>query len=215
MTELDATVLAEEDAARVHQQISVGAMPEQVGRVVIKLLVARIDGFEVDEASDAARKAAKAGLTAPTFEDHLMHRCGAVVHASIRSLVPEDSRALIIWLVGRGEGDHGLLHPVIKMLGGSSGPAAVQKLSHHLWGVITKMNEADRVLFQERIKELNRTRCDVIRGFRMDAHWSLSEGDGMAARDLLVQSRELALRWLKQKQRVEEAGFEPWPQPYW
>lgn len=215
MTELDAAMLAEQDAGRVHRHISVGAMPHEVGSLVMKTLVARIDGFNVPRASDSARKAARARLTAPTFAENLLSRCRMVTHAAVRHLVPEDARALIIWLVGRDMDDMGFLHPVVEMLSESGGPPALEQLAIDFLAVMTKMNDADKMLFQEHIKVLNPTRRSIIRGFRMDAHWSLSEGDGIGVRDLLVQARQMALKWLKQDQAAIEAGFEPDPEPYW
>lgn len=215
MTELDATMLASQDARRVHQRISVGAMPNEVGSLVMKTLVARIDGFNVPRASDAARHAARTKLTAPTFAENLLSRCRIVTHAAVQNLVPEDGRALIIWLIGRHAEDMGFLHPVIEMLAESGGPPALERFAADLLSVMERMNEADRMLFGEHIKALNPTRRGIIRGFRMDAHWSLSEGDGIGVRELLVQARQMSLKWLKQDRAAVEAGFEPDPEPYW
>ena len=212
MTELDAAILAEQDAHRAHQRISVGALPKDVGKLVMTTLVARIDGFSVDRASEVARAAARTSLETSTFAENLLTRCGLVTHAAVRNLVPEDGRALIVWLVGREAGDAGFLHPIVEMIAESSGPPALAQLSEELASLVARMNEADRVLFQERVKSLGRAKQDIIRGLRMDAHWSLHEGDGLAVRDLLVQARQMALKWLKEDQTARAAGFEPFPE---
>jgi hypothetical protein len=205
ITEANALEIAQSDAQKLYGRLEAGAMPDDVGRAVIGRILTHVDRFGRERASKRAREAAAKRMTAPTFSEHLVARCMGVAISAMKSLPPEDSRALALWLIGAPPQVPGFLKHVIAGLSETSGMPAVEQAEAQMMGLLNRMQKLDDDLFQNQIRSLSIPRQRIIRGLLMDAQWAFNERDGGTARSRVISARKIAQRWLREHERQQTA----------
>jgi hypothetical protein len=209
ITEATALEIAQADARRIHKHLENGAMPDQVGRAFFHRIVRHIDSFESEKASEAAREAAQKRMTAPTFSEHLIARAMAICTRSMRHLEPEDTRALMLWLVGTPPTIPGFMVHVVNQIGETAGPEAIQKAYTQTQALLDRMQKVDDHLFNEQVKGLSNPRQRILRGMLLRAQWTFHAKDGITARNQISLARRLAMRWVQQQKTLSEAFGDP------
>ncbi len=207
ITEADALDLAQVDANIIHRKIEKGAMPDDLGKLAVKLFLRRIDSLGDRSASAGAREGAIQRLSAPTMSEFTLAQIMNVFGRIMPRLPPEDTRALVLWLNGTPPQVPGFLRHLITLLAETSGQQAITNCETQLATILQRMQQADTTLFEIKLKDLNAPKRRIIRGFLLQSQWAFQERDGVTARSHVIHARRLALRWLKEDERNQRIGF--------
>lgn len=207
ITETDALDLAQRDANAIHGKIEQGLMPDQVGKMAMKLFIRHVDSLGDSAASERARQGAVQKMSASTLSELTLAQMMSIFNKTMGRLQPEDTRALVLWLNGTPPHVPGMLQHLVYLLGESSGQHVVQRYESELTLLLRQMQEADTALFEIKLKSLNKPRRCIIRGLLLESQWAFQERDGITVRNHVIRARKLAMRWLKEQARNKANGI--------
>jgi len=207
LTEVNALQMAQSDGKKAFRMASKGAVPQDLSKHVLVTVIRRIKEFEVnrgkESAFEIAKRAARQQKNAPTFSEQLAARILTIYEATIPMLVPEDARALSLYLCGVPEQISGYLKAIMECIGETSGEEALKLCIGRIQARVDRMHQMDRNLFENEVKILTGPKQRIIAGQLMDAQWTFSEGDGINSRNHLVKAREMSLRWIRESKAPE------------
>lgn len=198
LTECDALLHCQLDAKRTKKKVESGPTIAELDRYVIVKLLRHIKRFDVPAAHEAALSAVKEQRVVRTFSEDLAAKMLSAFERSMPHLSPEQCRSLALYLAGVPPQTPGYLHHVISFLGESAGEEAVRRCVGRIWARINRLYEQDRVLLQDQISQLPRTKQRIIKGHLLDAQWCFEAEDGINSALHVKMARELATTWVNE-----------------
>lgn len=192
MTESDAMAFGERDAHTALHRAQQAQGPEDVERLLMNFLFNRFDGLNL-RSSRQAKTAVRSVERGVSMSLRVARRCRIAFDVALRTMEPEDTRALLLWAMGApgASGGQGFIPPLLAAFPDDQTAASIKELEGAYRRVQATIQHRDQELFAH-ARALPAHHKAIVFGRIERARMLSEEGDGESARYQLIFARQLA-----------------------
>lgn len=197
MTEIDAIQCAQREGQIALSRLQDASGPDQVERTALNFCIHRLRGLDRDRVSQVI-EAVQGVRSAPTMTLRLCRRLGVVLQVAARTMSPEDTRAIALWMMGDPSEDEvpGFVQIVLSQFSDQGSAQALAELDEECRRVRSMLDTDDRVLFTQ-ARQLGSPRWPLIEGCISRAASFATLGDGESYRNEYRVARAMCRYFLE------------------
>jgi len=215
LDEMTAPLYADHDLAADTPRIEAAKMPEEVLQVVEHRLLKKIERVSTPELRAELQHVLQQRPVMQTLSETVVDRVQSALTNCVGKIAPEDTTTIMRWCMGDGETYNGYVTTVLMQIPDTQTQTALQGLDQTFMHIATRLEQADKKLFEEMVGELNPGNQRLIQGQLLVAKWEQSEGGLYAAKTSRATARRLT-RYLVSCARRNDRYFpEDHPEDMW